>query len=89
MKITQKEKKILKGMPIGSQNEIVANRFTGEKVELCPEAVALYDIIIGSEHSLNTGQFDESIGYDISNIFYTAIDVFKRNWPKEYMILLD
>lgn len=82
MQMTDKEKEMLKGLRIGTEREMVANRFSGEQVELCPEAVALYDLIMGCEISLHQGS-------DCADLFYTGINVFRRNWPDEYYILLD
>jgi hypothetical protein len=83
--MTAKEKNALKGIRIGTENEIVRNRFSGVAVELTPEAVAIYDVIIGSEIWLNKFPEDEAR----YNLFYTARDVFIKNWPDAYMILLD
>jgi len=75
--MTAREKKILKDLQIGKEPEIVTNPYSKESVELCPEAVALYDFIRGCEISGHT------------DWFYMGRDVFIRNWPDEYTILLD
>lgn len=62
---------------IGTEPEVVRNRFTGQGVELEPEAVAVYDYAIGCEMF---GQYRE---------LRKALDYFRRKWPSEYMILLD
>jgi hypothetical protein len=92
MKMNKREQKLLGSIQVGTENEIVANRFSGEKVSLCPEAVAVYDVLIGcditlmnkSEISLMLGHHDETY-----ELFHAARDVFRKNWPKEFMILLD
>lgn len=92
MNITQEERVILKTLILGPTNEVIANRFTGAEVELCPEAVALYDLIIGCEMSLNIfgSLFMTAKDRDETDlVFKTAIDVFRRNWPQEYIILLN
>ena len=77
MKLNKEEKALFDDLCIGTEKEIIENPFSNEKVELCPEAVALYDYIRGCEA---TGNHDG---------FHTALDIFIKNWPKEYMILLD
>jgi len=85
MKMNKQEKKILKDITIGTENEIVKNRFFGTEVELSPEAVAIYDIIMGAEAILHNDPDNKTI-YDI---FYTAKNVFIKNWPVAYHKLLD
>jgi hypothetical protein len=55
----------------------VRNRFGGESCMLTPEAVAVYDTIMGSE----------LIG-DYKTV-RKGLDWFRKHYPKEYMILLD
>ena len=62
---------------VGDKSEKITNQFSGESVELKPEAVAVYDLIKGAEmlglwETMNKG-----------------LDWFAENYPKEYMILLD
>jgi len=55
----------------------VANPFSGEKVMLEPDAVAVYDTIMGAE---------------LLEDFATSSkgkDWFRKHFPDEYMILLD
>ena len=62
---------------VGDEPETVSNRFTGEKVELQPDAVAVYDTIIGAER------------FGMWGIVIAGLDWFRTHYPKEYMILLD
>ena len=55
----------------------VANRFTGETCMLEPDAVAVYDTIIGCEMF---GKWDD---------VRKGLDWFRKYFPAEYMILLD
>jgi len=55
----------------------VQNPFTGEKVMLTPEAVAVYDTIKGAEMLGKTDTLQK------------GLDWFAENYPKEYMVLLD
>lgn len=62
---------------VGTENEIVTNPFSGESVELTPEAVAVYDTIKGCE------MFGDYTGVR------KGLDWFRKYYPNEYMILLD
>ena len=62
---------------LGTEPEVVANRFTGESVTLPPDAVAVYDCIIGAEMVGNYA------------IVRKGLDWFRRYFPAEYMVLLD
>lgn len=62
---------------LGTESEVVANRFTGESVTLPPDAVAVYDAIIGAEMF---GQY---------KTVRKGLDWFRRHFPAEYMVLLD
>jgi|TARA_B000000557_G_C20694859_1_gene409008 hypothetical protein len=55
----------------------VQNPFSGEKVMLTPEAVAVYDTIKGAEMLGKTDTLQK------------GLDWFAENYPKEYMVLLD
>tara|TARA_R110002020_G_C15716482_1_gene722528 strand:- start:144 stop:383 length:240 start_codon:yes stop_codon:yes gene_type:complete len=73
-------KEILKDMDTLKEGHpllIVQNRFSGASVKLTPKAEGLYSYIIGCE----------AMGrYENMNI---ALSYFRKNFPKEYMILLD
>lgn len=84
MKMTAFEKIVLKDLKIGTKSEQVTNPYSKVVVTLTPEAVALYDLIRGTEFFLSKGPNE-----DLTIIFYNACDVFRKNWPKEYMLLLD
>ena len=62
---------------MGTESEVVANRFTGESVTLPPDAVAVYDTIMGAEMF---GQY---------KTVRKGLDWFRRYFPAEYMVLLD
>ena len=55
----------------------IANRFSGEKTLLPNFAVAIYDTIMGSE------QFNDD------ETMRKGLDFFIKNFPKQYMVLLD
>ena len=62
---------------IFDEKEMIENRFTGEVIELEPEAVAVYDLTIGAEMM---GMY---------RIVRKGLDWFREYYPKEYMVLLD
>jgi len=68
---------VFKGIHIGTQNEVVHNRFGGGSAELPPDAVAMYDVIMGSEMLQDYGRVR------------AGLDWFRKFFPEEYMILLD
>tara|TARA_A100000172_G_C3031858_1_gene107012 strand:+ start:994 stop:1248 length:255 start_codon:yes stop_codon:yes gene_type:complete len=55
----------------------IANRFTGETVEVPNFAMAVYDVIMGAE---SMGQWQ---------MHSKALSWFRKYFPKEYMIILD
>ena len=57
--------------------EIITNPFSGQSIAMPKFAVAVYDVIIGAE------QFKD---YDSVR---KGCDWFSRNFPKQYMVLLD
>lgn len=100
LKLTTKEQKdLFSELLIGTKKETITNPYSQRSVELCPEAVAVYDFIIGAERILNKiadkiHMYAENkevmkIADKTTQEFYTARDIFIENWPKEYTILLD
>ncbi|MCX6984218.1 MAG: hypothetical protein NT118_05620 [Lentisphaerae bacterium] len=77
LKLTEDEKKLIDGLQVGKENEIVKNPYSGESVELCPEGVAIYDLTKGAEMLADYATVEVCLG------------IFLRNWPREYMVLLD
>ena len=62
---------------LSTEQETVRNRFGGESCTLPAFAIAVYDVIIGSE----------MLG-DYQTV-RDGLDWFSRNFTKEYMVLLD
>lgn len=62
---------------VGGESEVVANRFSGESVTLPPDAVAVYDTIMGAEM------------FGDYKTMQKGLDWFRRYFPAEYMVLLD
>ena len=61
----------------GEENVTISNRFSGEKATVPGYAAAVYDVIIGSEALQDYDKVRK------------GCDWFSRNFPKQYMVLLD
>ena len=55
----------------------LTNRFSGESATVPAFAVAIYDTILGAEHT------------EDYTLMQKGLDWFSRNFTKQYMILLD
>ena len=55
----------------------LTNRFSGESATVPAFAVAIYDTILGAEHTQDY------------TLMQKGLDWFSRNFTKQYMILLD
>jgi hypothetical protein len=64
-------------MVLDSEPVKVQNPFSGESCMLTPEAVAVYDTIMGSQI---VGNY---------KIIRKGLDWFRKHYPAEYMVLLD
>ena len=62
---------------VGTEPEVVTNPFSGESCTLEPDAVAVYDCIMGAQY-VN----------DYKTI-RKGLDWFRKFFPSEYMTLLD
>jgi hypothetical protein len=83
IKLGKMEQKLVDQLDVGTQNETVTNPFTGRSRELEPLAVALYDFIIGWSNSYTPPEGSSIREFDC------ARGLFRKNWPSEYMDLLD
>lgn len=77
-------------LQIGS-GATVANPFTGQTCELSPVALAVYDVIKGAEAmaSIQDKMAGEPGVSDFWKDVRKGLDWFRKNYPSEYMILLD
>ena len=84
MKTKQKLPKWFNGT-IYEEGGTVANRFTGEEIELNNIELSMYDLVMGacivSEMGINNK--------DVINTLSKGLDWFKINNPTAYMVLLD
>lgn len=62
---------------VGTAPETIKNPYSGESIELPPEAVAVYDTIKGAEM---LGNYDT---------VQKGLDWFRQYYPNEYFLLLD
>ena len=70
--------------------EEISNRFNGEKTKLPAFAVAVYDIIIGSEQiASNTDRLHGDGTSPLWKQVRKGLDWFIKYFPKQYMVLLD
>ena len=65
------------GLEVLEEGELIENPFSGQKVFLQPDAVAMYDLIKGLE-----------IVEDYKKL-RIGLDYFRKTWPDEFYILLD
>ena len=72
-------------LDIGVDPELIKNPYSGEKVWLQPNAVAVYDLIKGAEITA-----DPNNGVDRKwQLVRDGLDWFRKHYAKEYMVLLD
>jgi len=62
---------------VGTDKEMVTNPFSGESCMLEPDAVAVYDTIMGAQM------------FSDYKTLQKGLDWFRRYFPAEYMVLLD
>ena len=80
-----KEKKLPFECEVLEHPEVIANPFSGEKIELQPDAVAVYDSIKGAEYLADPNNGDDPKWETVRK----GLDWFRKHYPKEYMVLLD
>ena len=66
--------------------EVIKNPYSGESIELQPDAVAVYDSIKGAEF---LAQGIDDGGHPLWVKVREGLDWFRKHYPKEYMVLLD
>ena len=77
LKLNKREQALVDELMVGTETEVVENRFGGESIELEPLAVAVYDYIMGCEAMNNQKGMMLGLG------------MFRKNWAEAYMVLLD
>ena len=71
---------------IYDKGDIVANRFSGEKIELNNVELSIYDFVIGASIVVEMGMFNTP--KHVADL-RKGLDWFKRYNPEAYMVLLD
>ena len=86
----KKIQELFPGVVPYNENEIITNPFSGQNYELTGEEAALYDFIIGLQHTIevNGGAFNAATA-PYQKKMRKALDWFRSNNPDAYMILLD
>ena len=82
-----KEQKIPKWFngTIYKKGETIANRFTGEEIELNNLELSMYDFIMGATYCMEIGMWSESMADEHQKGLRWFID----NNVRAYMVLLD
>ena len=90
----EEEELYMKGFPkrklpfdceVFDKPELIKNPFSGEKVMLEPDAVAVYDSIKGAEYLADPNNGDDPKWETVRK----GITWFQKYYPKEYFVLLD
>lgn len=67
--------------------ETVSNPFTGESVLLSPDAVAVYDVLMGAQLFAQGAKGEKADkAWDVVR---AGLDWFRKHEPRAYMVLLD
>ena len=70
--------------------ETVSNPFSGESIAMPKFAVAVYDVIMGSQQiATKTDQLHGDGSSPLWNDVRKGLDWFRKYFAKEYMVLLD
>ena len=75
------------GDPIVGPSSVVANPFTGEKIELTAVELSLYDFIMGC--NMVFANAPKRVNDEMIKDFDRALTWFRINNPQAYMVLLD
>ena len=65
---------------VGDEPEVCENIFSGKKVGLPADAVAVYDVIMGADPKMRDKLYEE---------VRKGCDWFRKHEPHAYMVLLD
>ena len=68
--------------------ETIKNPYSGESIELQPDAVAVYDCLKGAEYLASGASIDDG-GHPLWVKVREGLDWFREYYAKEYMVLLD
>ena len=75
---------------VGDENEIIENPFTGRRYDCNPNEVAMYDLIMGIQITIDkSGGLLNPRTRDLQIKLRDGLDWFRKNNAEAYMILLD
>ena len=75
---------------VGDENETIRNPFTGERYDCNPNEVAMYDLIMGIQITIDkSGGLLNPRTRDLQIKLRDSLDWFRKNNAEAYMILLD
>ena len=70
--------------------ETVSNPFSGESIAMPKFAVAVYDVIMGSQHMATQQDSIDGVGESpLWNDVRKGLDWFRRHFAEQYMVVLD
>ena len=86
--MVKKEQKLPKWFDgeVYDKGATVANRFTGEEIELNNIELSMYDLVMGASIVSELGMFSNP---KIVKDLRKGLDWFRKNNPEAYMVLLD
>ena len=67
------------------EGETVANRFTGEEIELNNIELSMYDFVMGVTMVIEMGKYNDKL----LSMHRNGLQWFRVNNPTAYMVLLD
>ena len=70
-----------------NEGDVVANRFTGEEIQLTAVELSMYDFIMGATMLFEQGLYLENS--KVLNEHAEGLQWFRHANPEAYMILLD
>ena len=74
---------------VGSGPETVSNIFSGESITIPADAVAVYDVIMGSNLMAEQSGTSPKKQDELYKTVRKGLDWFMKHEPKAYMVLLD
>jgi len=83
-----KERKLPFDCAVGTEPETVQNIFGGDSVTIPADAVAVYDVIIGSSMMAEKATSSKAQAKLYKEV-RKGLDWFMKHEPKAYMVLLD
>lgn len=84
-----KERKLPFDCAVGTEPETVQNIFGGDSVTIPADAVAVYDVIMGSNLMAEQSGTSPKKQAELYKTVRKGLDWFRKHEPKAYMVLLD